>query len=229
MRAVILLALAVTLAGCGSSRPVRDVQPQGFLGDYSRLTPGAEGEAALRYINPDVQWASYDKVIVAPVTVWRSPEDSGIPEQDLKTAADYLYAQLRDELGKDFELVDQPGPNTLRVEAALTGAKAANQTMVVVSSVIPVSAAISGAYEYVTGEPTFQGQAATEAKFTDAQSGEVLAAAVDERMGGRSLSSAANEWTDVNNILAYWAQQVRFRLCELQERADCERPQTGGL
>jgi Protein of unknown function (DUF3313) len=99
------------------------MQPQGFLGDYSQLMPGAEGEAALRYIKPDVQWASYDKVIVAPVTVWRSPADSGIPEQDLKTAADYLYEQLREGLGKDFELVDQPGPDTLRLEAALTGAR----------------------------------------------------------------------------------------------------------
>jgi hypothetical protein len=194
-----------------------------------RLTPGAEGEAALRYINPDARWASYDKVIVAPVTVWCSPATADIPEQDLKTAADYLYAQLREQLGKDFQLVDQPGPDTLRVEAALTGAKAANQTMVVVSSVVPMAAAVSGSYEYVTGKPTFQGQAAVEAKITDAQSGEVLAEAVDQRMGGRALNSAANQWTDVNNILSYWAQQTRFRLCELQERAGCQRPQTGGL
>ena len=154
-------------------------------------------------------------MIVAPVTVWRSPAESGIPEQDLKTAADYLYEQLREELGKDFELVDQPGPDTLRLEAALTGAKAANQTMVVVSSVVPIGAAIAGGYEYMTGKPTYQGEAAAEAKITDAQSGELLAAVVDQRMGGRSLASAENEWTDVNNILAYWAQQTRFRLCEL--------------
>ena len=229
MRAVVLLAVAVALAGCGSSRPVRDVQPQGFLGDYSRLTPGGAGEAALRYIKPDVQWASYDKIIVAPVTVWQSPATANIHDTDLKTAADYLYAQLRQELGKDFQLVDQPGPDTLRVEAALTGARAANQTMVVVSSVVPIGAAISGTYEYVTGKPTFQGEAAAEAKITDSRSGELLAAAVDQRMGGRSLSSAANEWTDVDNILAYWAQQTRFRLCELQGRTGCERPQTGGL
>jgi uncharacterized protein YcfL len=54
MRVAVLLLAAVLLAGCGSSRPVRNVQPQGFLGDYSRLTPGAESEAGLRYINPDV-------------------------------------------------------------------------------------------------------------------------------------------------------------------------------
>jgi hypothetical protein len=29
--------------------------------------------------------------------------------------------------------------------------------------------------------------------------------------------------------LTYWAQQLRFRLCELQERTGCVPPQTGGL
>ena len=66
MRIAAWLLAALVLAGCGSSRQVRDVQPQGFLGDYSRLTTGASGEAALRYINPDADWASYDKVIVEP-------------------------------------------------------------------------------------------------------------------------------------------------------------------
>ena len=70
MRIIMLFAAMLMLAGCGSSRPVRDVQPQGFLGDYSQLTRGGEGEAALRYVNPDADWASYDKVIVEPVTVW---------------------------------------------------------------------------------------------------------------------------------------------------------------
>ena len=58
MRLVVLLLAVLVLAGCGSSRPVRNVQPQGFLGDYSRLTVDAEGRAARRYINPDVNWAS---------------------------------------------------------------------------------------------------------------------------------------------------------------------------
>ena len=229
MRVMVLFAAVLVLAGCGSSRPVRDVQPQGFLGDYSLLTRGGSGEAALRYVNADADWASYDKVIVDPVTVWTAGGATSIPEQDLKTAADYLYAQLRDELGQDFQLVDQPEPGTLRVEAALTAAERANQMMVAVSSVVPMAAAVSGSYEYITGKPTFQGRAAVEAKITDARTGEILAAAVDERMGGRALSSAANEWTDVNNILAYWAQQIRFRLCQLQERTGCEPPQTGGL
>jgi Protein of unknown function (DUF3313) len=217
------------LVGCGTSRRANEVEPQGFLGDYSMLTPGEEGQAVLRYVNRDADWARYDKVLVEPVVVLGSPGTQDIPEEDLQTAANFLHAQLRQELGKDFELVDTAGPDTLQVAAALTDAEPANQTMVVVSTVVPFAMATSGAYEYITGNPSFQGEAAAEAKITDAETGELLAAAVDKRMGGRTLASAETSWTDVNNILVYWAQLTRFRLCEHQERAGCKPPQTGGL
>jgi hypothetical protein len=229
MRALAVLAAMLMVAGCGTSRRAGDVEPQGFLGDYSRLTSGAEGEAILRYVNSGADWAKYDKVLIDPVTVWGSGGAQEIPEEDLQTAANFLYTELQKELGKDFQLVTAPGPDTLRVTAALTDAEPANQTMVVVSNVVPFAIAASGAWEYVTGEPTWQGEAAAEAKITDAETGELLAAAVDKRMGGRSMASAETSWTDVNNILAYWAQLTRYRLCEQQGRAGCEQPKTGGL
>jgi hypothetical protein len=229
MRALVFLAIMLMLAGCGTSRRADEVEPQGFLGDYSMLTPGAEGQVVLRYVNTDADWAKYDKVLIDPVTVWGSGRDRDIPEADLQTAANFMHTELQRELGKDFELVSAPAPDTLRITAALTDAEPANQTMVVISNVVPLAMATSGAYEYVTGEPTWQGEAAAEAKITDAETGELLAAAVDRRMGGRSMASAETSWTDVNNILTYWAQLTRFRLCEQQGRAGCEVPQTGGL
>jgi hypothetical protein len=229
MRALAISGLMLMLVGCGTSRQANEVEPQGFLGDYSMLTSGEQGQAVLRYVNQDADWAKYDKVLVEPVAVLVGPGRQDIPEEDLQTAANFLHVQLQQELGKDFQLADAPAPNTLRVAAALTDAEPANQTMVVVSTVVPIAMATSGAYEYITGKPTFQGQAAAEAKITDAQTGELMAAAVDKRMGGRTLASAETSWTDVNNILAYWAQLTRFRLCEQQARADCEAPQTGGL
>jgi Protein of unknown function (DUF3313) len=110
MRALAVLALMLMLAGCGSSRRASEVEPQGFLGDYSMLTAGDEGEAVLRYVNKSAAWATYDKVLVEPVVVLGSSGTRDIPEEDLQTAANFLYAQLREELGKDFELVDVPGP-----------------------------------------------------------------------------------------------------------------------
>ena len=48
-----IVAIAM-LAGCESepTRQVRQVTPSGFLGDYSMLREGGQGEAALVYFNP---------------------------------------------------------------------------------------------------------------------------------------------------------------------------------
>jgi hypothetical protein len=43
----------------------------GFIGsDCNRLTPGAKGQADLRYVNPNANWRQYTKIIVDPVTFW---------------------------------------------------------------------------------------------------------------------------------------------------------------
>jgi hypothetical protein len=81
MRALAVLAIVLMLAGCGSSRRAKEVEPQGFLGDYSMLTPGAEGQAVLRHVNTGADWAKYDKVLVDPVVVLRSPGAEDIPER----------------------------------------------------------------------------------------------------------------------------------------------------
>src|SRR5689334_20941686 len=56
--------------------------PSGFLGsDYSLLqAPSASGvsgqQAMLAYISPSGNFASYNKIIVAPVTYWADPNST---------------------------------------------------------------------------------------------------------------------------------------------------------
>jgi len=65
--------------------------PSGFLGnDYSLLTPPAEGsdqKAMLRYVNPNVTWSSYNKIMIAPVTFWAA-DDSKVSAADQQTLCD---------------------------------------------------------------------------------------------------------------------------------------------
>src|SRR5262249_5411185 len=82
-----LLIVLVFVAGCASRAPQKVPPPDfsGFLDDYSMLHPGASGEVALVYRNPDAQWTAYDKVLFEPVTLWRSGKSSldPVPEGDL--------------------------------------------------------------------------------------------------------------------------------------------------
>jgi hypothetical protein len=62
-RALIVLTAATLLAGCAASQQARDIKESGFLGnDYALLRPGEEGEALLRYVDPDAPWSTYDKI-----------------------------------------------------------------------------------------------------------------------------------------------------------------------
>src|SRR5208337_3909883 len=77
--------------------------PSGFLGsDYSLLTPPAEGsdqQAMLRYVNPSVNWSSYNKLMIAPVTFWAA-DDSKVSAADQQALCDYAYGVFVNELGK---------------------------------------------------------------------------------------------------------------------------------
>jgi hypothetical protein len=56
-------------------------------------------------------------------------------------------------------------------------------------------------------------------KATDAQTGQLLVAAIDKRSGGIALSSAAQwRWGDAENAINYWAEKLDNRLLQLQGR-----------
>src|SRR5438046_5128790 len=67
-------ATAVLLAACGTTQQAT-VSPAdlkcGFLGPAcAQLSPGSEGQIALRYVNPAAKWTQYSKIMIQPVTFW---------------------------------------------------------------------------------------------------------------------------------------------------------------
>jgi hypothetical protein len=76
-----------------------------------------------------------------------------------------------------------------------------------------------------TGKPLFVGEASIEGKISDAATGEILAASADRRVGKRHLDSHSfDSWDDVHKTLAFWAEQLRYRLCQQRGGADCTKP-----
>jgi hypothetical protein len=226
---IALIATTALLAGCAASQQARDVRQSGFLGqDYERLRPGEEGEALLVYRNPDAPWHSYDKIKLDPVTIWAGEgselEDFTQPER--QELADTLYTMVNEELSQDFQMVDQPGPGVLQVQVAITDAQTSNPTMDTISTVLPQALLLSQAKGLVTGKPGFVGEASAEMRATDGQTGELVAAAVDRRVGGKSVSGAPTDsWDDVRAAYRYWAKQLRYRLCTERGATDCTPPE----
>jgi Protein of unknown function (DUF3313) len=190
--------------------------PTGFLGsDYSLMTAPTEGsdqKAMLRYLNPNAKWSSYNKIMIAPVTFWAG-DDSKVSAADQQSLCDYAYTTFVKEIGKNFTIVDQPGPGVLKISAALTDATSATPGLRSISVVIPQARVLSAIKMAATGTYAFVGSAQGAIKLNDSTSGELLAAAVDERVGGTSVKNiTVFQWGDAENAINYWADLIDQRL-----------------
>jgi hypothetical protein len=190
--------------------------PTGFLGnDYSLMTPPAEGsdqQAMLRYLNPNVNWSSYNKIMVAPVTYWAS-DDSKVSAADQQALCDYAYNTTVKELGKNFVLTDQPGPGVMKLSLALTDATSAVPVLRSISVVVPQARVLSAIKMVATGTYAFVGSAEGAAKLNDSVTGQLLAAWADKRVGGTSVKNVdVWQWGDAENAIDYWANGLDQKL-----------------
>ena len=212
--------LAWLMAGCASTASAPPQRYSGFLEDYSILSPrqGSDG-AALRFVKPGARLGGYEQLLIDPVVVYYGVGTGlhDVPEQDLETLANHLYSALVSHLGADYPLVQRPGPDVLRVQVALTEAEPSDVVMNAMSSALPIRP-VSDLKQLTTGTQAFVGTAGIEARIVDALSGELLAAAVDRRQGGKRLEDAQGGWADVLAAFDFWATELRRVLAEARER-----------
>jgi len=227
---VILPVVAIALLGaCVSTKHARDVEPSGFLAEYrSLLQPGKEGEALLRYRNPEADWASYKKILLEPVTIWQGPDSKFTSEQreDLQRLVDGFYNLLYVKLSKDYEMVNKPEADTMRIQAAITHGEGSVTGATVVSKVVPQARLVNAVWTLGSGKPAFAGEISIDAIVKDAQTGKLLAAGSDRRVGGVNLfdKEVFNSWGDVKNSLDFWADAAVWRLCVLRGETTCVQP-----
>lgn len=211
-----LFSLILLVVGCSTTRQARNVETHGFLGDYSRLVEGKEDQAQLTYIDKSASFSKYDAVMIDSVTLWRSKATSEISAEDQQMLTDYLYKAIHDQLSKDFRIVDRPGRGVLRIRAAVTEAVGANVVGNAVTSVIPQARVLSTLGGLAADSAMMAGSAAIEGEITDPLSGRRLLAAVDQRLGNKTLRGAFGKWSNVEKAFDYWAERLRTRLAELR-------------
>ena len=209
-----ILLATLLLAACSGpkTRQAPTVRPSGFLGDYSRLRPGTEGEALLVYRAPDVNLAPYRKAILDRVAIWASPSDSGASRGDLQRLADSLYGSVLARLRTYYIMADEPGPDVIRIRAALTEAKPSSVKLDILSNIGPITGTVARATEMTTGTRAFVGAASVEVEVSDSESGQVLLAAADRRVGTETLAGSSDPWSDVDEALQIWADRLIVRL-----------------
>lgn len=224
------------LAGCSMPATTQSAAPpvqSGFLGAsiYARMHANSGPDRpAESYVNPNVDIGRYNSMIVEPVQFWRvpgAPEQLGPAERQMLT--DAFYAALRTELAKDFRLVSTHGPRTIVIATAITAAEpGANPALAGVATFVPQARLLNTGVSLLTGSNPLTGSATGEIKITDSETGELLGAAIDRRDATMGTAVRTSSWQDVHTVTTYWAQLVRFRICQVQARPNCQAPAGGG-
>jgi hypothetical protein len=228
LRSVLLLVTAAVLvSACATTQQVA-VSNQNycpFLGAQlcSQLTQtGTSGRFSagalvdMRYLNPNAQWAKYDKILLTPVTYWGG-DDTKVSPDDQHKMVDFFTQALNQQLATKYTIVREPGPGTMTVQIALIDVESATPVLRTISMLIPQARALATLKYIATGTYAFIGGAEAEAKIMDSQTHVVLAAAVDKRVGGGALSTAAQwQWGDAENVMTTWSKQLVTRLSEFK-------------
>jgi hypothetical protein len=222
-----VVLIGILLTACASTREGAVPEHTGFLRAPQLMTAGKPGQAQQVYFKPDVDWATYDKVLLDPVTVWRGKESQfkGVKPADAQKMADYFFSLIHVALAKDYQMVTSPQPNTLRVSVAIIKLKEADVAMETVSTIVPQARLLTSLTNAASKSPAFVGQASIQANIVDAETNALLAEGADARVGGYTLSSVSlNSWTDVENIMKLWVARSTYNLCNARKGTDCVAP-----
>jgi hypothetical protein len=224
-----IIAAGLLLGGLTACRTTKQVGESekdfsGFLGDYSMLQKGTNGESNFIYIDQSANWAKYTKIYIKNVDLWKSEDKDSklnkLSEKDQQMMVNFAHTALAEALGKDFQMVDQAGPDTLVIHGAITDAKKSWPVLNLVSSVYPAALAISYGKQLITGTGTGVGVVRIEADFTDGVTGRRVAAVVDERAGTKVLRTKFDgTWGDYKLAMDWWATRLNERL-ELLKKGD---------
>lgn len=196
---LVISLLAATLAGCGASQRAHS----GFLGDYSQLQASPMIDGAKVYRNPAFDLAKYDKFIIEPIGVHFAPDATGaaVDPKVLHEMTQYFRSKLIENLSKNYKVVEQAGPGTMRLRIAVTDLQKANPVL----NVHPATK-LSG---------VGLGSASIEAEGVDTEKSTRLFAFVHTRTGDRlSVVEGLQDWGHAKQAMDFWAERLVQRVDE---------------
>lgn len=209
-------AIIITLAlfsGCASAPTQTET---GFLGDYSQLQPAPDREGVMLYIDKSVDLRPYTKLMIDPVQVLVTPvpEQPAVPADVVQRVGAQFQDSMRRALAPAYQIVDQPGPDVLRVRSAITGLQAARPEAGAMDY-LPFKAIYNVGREAAGAGPRVAEMKA-EIEVLDPR-GKRVVAATATRKGDQKLPQGEQvTWESLQPITDFWARSFRERLDQLR-------------
>ena len=223
---VMVVAVALQLGGCGvGSYQARSVDvKESPLVNPDILVQGKDDQALYRYVNPKADIKQYTMILIDPVMVYKDAALDKDERENYQKLANNAFIYLTKELEKDYRIVKDPAPGTMRVQMAIVDADSSKPVRNTLSTIVPVGIALSLVKYTATGKQSGVGEITVGMKITDASTGELLGAALDRRVGGKELSKLWSGWHNADDALQYWAKKLSFALCDMRGGTNCVKP-----
>jgi len=110
------------------------------------MKPGPAGSELLYYQDLDAESSRYGSIIIEPLTLWCGDMTLDIAPEDQFVLSVYMYQVLKQHLGHDFTIVDEPGPGVMRLRISVIDFPAAPTGMHTVSAMPPPATLLEVGY-----------------------------------------------------------------------------------
>lgn len=218
--------MAVLLGGCAGSYQARSVDiKQATLVNPDILVKGTDDQALYRYVNPKADFKQYTKIILEPVMIRKDGELDKDDLENYQKLANNAFVYMTQALEKNYKLVQAPEPGVMRVQIAITDADSSKPVRNTLSTFVPIGMGLSLVKLGAVGKMSGVGEITGEMKITDAMTGELLAAALDRRVGGKDVSELWSSWYNADAGLKFWSFKLAYILCQERGGTDCVKPE----
>jgi len=218
VRFVLLFFLLLGTHGCASER--EPLTFSGFLDNYSGLRPAPDESGAWTYKKPGVDFRPYTKIMLDPLVIWPSPNSTyrGLHTGSMWQLALAFQDQMSKALQDGYTIVQEPGPDVLRLRAALTEVILVRPSRSAPGPLLPmVGDIVLFTAETLSGTTLMPltGEAAIELELLDSQTHVRLAAYIEKRKSEKIvITKETTSLGPIRGILNYWARKLRQRLDE---------------
>jgi len=151
-------------------------------------------------------------------------EYKGINAVEMKKLADAASLALVNAIKEKYEVVAEPGPDVIRIKFAITDLKQSNPAESVVTTVLPVGAAISLVEKGATGEWTGGGLTQGEVIFLDSMTNKPIAAGYGELAA--SFGERFTKWGEVEDAFKQWGERIDKSWTSLRARKSLKGTET---
>ena len=210
-----LLLVTTIISGCGTKETATTSEYSGFIGDYEGLeaTRDEVGDDVLRWKSSDIEPGTYKKLMVDPIVFYPEPKPTPqVSAELLMKIGEYANEVLLREVGKVVPLVDQPGPDVLRMRVAITGISTHAEGLKAYEY-IPIAAVVASA-STAAGTRDREAALVAETELVDSMTGKRVFIEVWKKKAKNLLENDSQQLTleDVRDIIDAGGEVTRLMI-----------------